>query len=387
MKKVLVTDAQTRLALYAIRSLGEKGHLVHGLVDRRFNPRLGFGTNSKYLQKLLVWDTAERPEEEQAKELAELARGYDVLLPINTLTIMLVAGHSQLFQDVGIFLPDFDKIAFIQNKANLCKHAAKLGIPIPRTYFPKNTQDLRGLIQRIQFPVYLKRCEEKEYGPRERYRLAASPEQLLAGYLDLTKKHEELILQEKIEGKIIGYFGFFDENSKEIAWFNHRRIRQYPYEGGPSSYCESHYSALATSYGRRLLQSLNWKGLAMVEFVMGESEKELKLLEVNPRLWGSTPLAINAGVDFPYIWFQKSLGLPVKKIPDYRTGIRVRFLPKDLMAIAAEVKHDGRKIKLLLSGLLDLLDPRVRDGVILMKDLKPAIGYIGRFFENKDETI
>jgi predicted ATP-grasp superfamily ATP-dependent carboligase len=209
----------------------------------------------------------------------------------------------------------------------------------------------------------------------------------MEGYQDLSAKHEKLILQEKVRGKIVGYFAFFDENSQEIAWFNHRRVRQFPIEGGPSSFCESHFDALATRYGRRLLQSLNWRGLAMVEFVEGDSDSGPKLLEVNPRLWGSTPLAVNAGVDFPYIWFQKSLGLPVNKISSYKHNIRIRFLPKDLLAVAAEVKNEDLKIKRLFSGLLDLLDPGVKDGVFRLKDLKPALGYLQKLFKSHDETI
>src|SRR3989304_2123387 len=46
-----------------------------------------------------------------------------------------------------------------------------------------------------------------------------------------------------------------------------------------------------------MLAGLGWTGLAMVEFKLAEDGA--RLMEVNGRLWGSLPLAVNSGRDFP----------------------------------------------------------------------------------------
>ena len=52
-----------------------------------------------------------------------------------------------------------------------------------------------------------------------------------------------------------------------------------------------------------LLSSLNWHGLAMVEFKYNPTTKQAWFIEINPRLWGSVHLAISAGVEFPYLHY------------------------------------------------------------------------------------
>ena len=39
----------------------------------------------------------------------------------------------------------------------------------------------------------------------------------------------------------------------------------------------------------------------MVEFKVAEDSGDFWFIEINPRLWGSLPLAVSAGVNFPKI--------------------------------------------------------------------------------------
>jgi predicted ATP-grasp superfamily ATP-dependent carboligase len=318
--------------------------------------------------------------------MAAIARGFDVLFPVTSKTIMEVAAHPELFNGVSCFIPDSEKIDFIQNKANLCRFAQELGISIPATYFPHSEEEVRALSGNIAYPIYVKLCEEQEYSPRERYRVARSAEELLDGYLLMSKRADQLILQEKVPGRNVGFFALLDENSEVIAQFCHRRIRQFPYDGGPSTYCEGYTDTQVITAGRKLLEELKWKGLAMAEFVVDETDGLPWLLEVNPRLWGSIPLALKAGIDFPLLLVKKSLGQEVEKVTPTKTRVRLRFLPLDLFAIAAKIKREKGKLKTLISCLLDLFNPTVPDGIIQLADIKPALAYFGRIFGRKKRS-
>ena len=59
--------------------------------------------------------------------------------------------------------------------------------------------------------------------------------------------------------------------------------------------------------GERLLTALNWHGVAMVEFKIDATGQHW-LMEINPRLWGSLALSIDAGVDFPLGLLQVARG-------------------------------------------------------------------------------
>jgi len=51
----------------------------------------------------------------------------------------------------------------------------------------------------------------------------------------------------------------------------------------------------------RVFNEIGWHGLAMAEFKVSPSTGQYWFIEVNPRLWGSLPLAVASGVEFPYL--------------------------------------------------------------------------------------
>ena len=63
----------------------------------------------------------------------------------------------------------------------------------------------------------------------------------------------------------------------------HRRVREYPITGGPSTCCESFYDAALIDRAYRLLHSFGFTGMAMVEF------KGDCVLEVNPGSGAASP--------------------------------------------------------------------------------------------------
>jgi len=57
--------------------------------------------------------------------------------------------------------------------------------------------------------------------------------------------------------------------------------------GGPSTVAESIYDEELKRQGLLLLEALNWHGVAMVEFKKDSRDNEFKLMEINPKFWGS----------------------------------------------------------------------------------------------------
>lgn len=375
--KVLVTDSHTRTALYVIRSIGRRGIDVSAHVERRFDNLMSFGCKSRYVKEKVVTSTHPRFEEEYIQELSQIAKNYDVIIPIKTETIMAVAKNIHLFKEVNCFTPDYELIKFVQNKSNIYNHADKMGIPIPITYCPQSLEDIEKISKKIRYPVYIKLCEEGDFSPKERYKIANDAQQLIKFYSEMHIRFPFPIIQEKINGVVMGLFALFDKDSKPITYFSHRRVRQYPFKGGPSSCCESYKDPQVISLGLNLLSSLKWQGLAMVEFLKDERDGVPKLMEINPRFWGSTPLAINAGVDFPYLLFQASVGRSIKQKVKFQEGVKIRFLVNDLMALVDYMIYGENRIAFSIQFLRDLLNFKIKDGIIILNDIKPILAYMG----------
>ncbi|GAG07046.1 unnamed protein product, partial [marine sediment metagenome] len=94
-----------------------------------------------------------------------------------------------------------------------------------------------------------------------------------------------------------GFFALY-QHGKPIRIFMHQRIREYPVTGGASTAARAFYNEDLKQYGLKILNFLKWNGVAMVEFKYDQKQRRFSLMEINSKFWGSTELALRAGVNF-----------------------------------------------------------------------------------------
>jgi predicted ATP-grasp superfamily ATP-dependent carboligase len=125
-----------------------------------------------------------------------------------------------------------------------------------------------------------------------------------------------------------------------VAWFVHERLREYPLSGGPSTDRRSVHDARLVELSLALLRRLGWRGIAMVEWKMGQ------LLEINPRFWGSLELAIRAGVDFPVLYARAASGDALGPPPSYPDGVRCRWvMPGEILRYLGEPRTRRERLR------------------------------------------
>ena len=66
-----------------------------------------------------------------------------------------------------------------------------------------------------------------------------------------------------------------------------------------------------------------------MEFKIDPRDGSPKLLEVNPRFWGSLQLAIEAGMDFPFLLYKMAIDGDIDSVKDYTLGVKCRWLIPD----------------------------------------------------------
>ena len=151
----------------------------------------------------------------------------------------------------------------------------------------------------------------------------------------------------------------------------HRRVREYPITGGPSTCCESFYDEKMIDEAYKLLKSFHFTGLAMVEF------KGDCILEVNPRVWGSFPMTEAAQSPIVAHYAQAAQGGQVTyTAKDYRTGVKMRFFLNDTVAALSYLK--AGRVKEGLRGLGDFFTAKEAlsakgDGKVMRAYLKKSL--------------
>jgi ATP-grasp domain-containing protein len=139
-------------------------------------------------------------------------------------------------------------------------------------------------------------------------------------------------------------------------------------------------------HATRLLAALDWTGLAMVEFRVTSTGPEL--MEINGRVWGSLPLAVRAGMDFPGRLVDLLVDGPpatsTRPATDYRVGVRARNLRLEVSWIGAVAMGRRRYPELpwpsrirAVGAALSLLDPRIGDDLLARDDIGPGLVQLG----------
>lgn len=98
-----------------------------------------------------------------------------------------------------------------------------------------------------------------------------------------------------------------------ITFYSHKRIRTYPEIGGVTVYSKSEYNQEIKTLGAQVVKELNWSGFVMIEFLFDERDGLYKLIEINPRLWGSIMLSEFCNANFLSSYVKASLGDNIKE--------------------------------------------------------------------------
>ncbi|KPJ69455.1 hypothetical protein AMJ44_03815 [candidate division WOR-1 bacterium DG_54_3] len=371
--KVIVTDASQRTALYVIRSLGRRGIDVTA-VEKDINKWVNLGFASRYVKKRVALPSVHDEPDLYREELMKICHGHDVLFPISMYSLKIVSRHIDEFRKIlHVPVVDYEKLIKANNTETLLKIATETGIPTPKTYFIKDINKVKEIALDLSYPVFIKVKEELELAPAKRNLVVASEEELLERYLELHRLQPFPLIQEYIRGEGQGYFAIFNCSSEPKVVFGHRRIREFPITGGPSTFCESHRNNKVMEYGERLLRALNWYGLAMVEFKVDEHDGLPKIMEINPRVWGSMPLAIASGVDFPYLLFKLAIEGDIQELRLFKEGVKLRFFINDVQAALSYSIKGKHKLQYLRRFVKDFFDMNVKEGILSLSDFKPGL--------------
>ena len=390
MRRILVTDSSRGSAISIIRSLGRRGYYVIAADSEARSP----GYYSRYTSEQLRYPPPSKAPEEAVATLLETARKrrVELIVPVTDEVALPLSDARERFEgSCTLALPDRRAFARTCDKLATLELAAEIGLPTPRTALVATVRESLEAAPSLGWPVVLKPRRSRIYRdgcPVERYEVSyAEDASALAAGMRRLEGRSEVLLQEYYRGEGQGV-ELLMYRGRPLAAFQHRRLREVPITGGASSFRESvSLDPVLYNYSVRFLAALEWTGLAMVEFKLGREGP--RLMEINGRVWGSLPLAVKSGMDFPLRLAELYLGHPPEadSPPDttYTLGVRSRNLDLEVLWIGSALRRTRPSQSLPLPGRRQALAVALRlfypgDGfdVLAWDDPRPGLVEIAR---------
>lgn len=320
-------------SLACIRSLGRRGIPV---IAHSRSPTAA-AARSRYCTEHHV--TTEPGVAAYRDALLELARRPDVttIVPLYETDIYVLSQNRDAFAEhIETPWKSFQGIRAAQDRVQLFETADAIGVPTPDTALLDEWDDWSE--QTVIKPRYGVTVDDDEsrYGEVQFPQPGSPPD--VDGVVD-AMGHVPIV-QEYVPGNAeFGYFALYDRG-EAVASFQHRRIRSYTYSGGASVYRKAVDVPDLETHGRALLDQLDWHGPAMVEFKRDERDGSFRLMEVNPRFWGSLPLAVVAGVDFPALYYDLATGGVETPVHEYEVGVGCHTLLGEVSYLHSVARYD-----------------------------------------------
>lgn len=286
---VAVLDGEAVKAVPVVRALGEAGIQVHLFSFERLSPAAA----SRYCYRHT------RLKRFDARTLCNILteRGIFLVMPLEDLTMAALHTDPDMWKTFTLIQADACNLERFRDKAATIRLALSRDVPVPETAIPLNIEEAETLLQKWRhFPVVIK--PRTSSGSRG-IRVAPDVSTALRDYRRVHKDYPLPLLQRFVPpgGRALGVEFLFYQG-REVLVFAHERLRQFPVNGGPSTYCRGCADSRVVAMGRRMMADLGYSGFAMVEFREDPENGTLYLMEVNPRPWGSIALPRFAGVDF-----------------------------------------------------------------------------------------
>jgi len=299
------------------------------------------------------------------------------VVPTSDSSLSIVcAGYDGLSRICAVGCPAPRIVQRVLEKSVTLEIAGRCGVPVPVSVAIETTAALEAVISKLQFPIIAKPGDKGHASVHDfKTRRFASADELHKAFSLQPRFGEGLLFQTYHAGQGVGV-ELLMHGSTPIAAFQHRRLSENPPSGGVAvvAVAESVDPRLL-DYSVRLLNALEWEGVAMVEFRHDSTTGETALMEVNGRFWGSLPLAVKAGVDFPFYAWEVGHGRMPTVRSTYRSGLRVRWTAGSLKRFAHAFTRDAERIGFGAATVQLIADfrPGTRSAMWSSRDPIPAV--------------
>lgn len=380
---ILIPDGTDSHAFYRsvlamTRTLGRQHRVYIGATNTRFY-RLQRLLKSRYCASIIPIHSPDDDVLRFVEDVNAAAARFNIglLLPYSD-QIAAACAFYQGALKLPVPQPDYTTFARAMDKQAAIDLAIEQGIPVPLTIASENLGQISAWMSAhaLTYPIIVK---PKQRGGHVGTRVARSPaelESLIATFTALgdappLRRHRQPLVQELIRGELHDCNVLYEHGTLKAMLTQVRKRQQHTPCGAATMFVTTAVDEIK-AHTKRLMDALRWHGPAQAEWIHDRKDGQYKLLEINPRFWGSVELSIEAGINFPDLAVQLLRPGTVAECFEYAVGVRLRWaFPEELLSVLDDRGYRWARLKEFLS-VRDLFDQQTHFGVDV-SDIRPDL--------------
>ena len=341
--------------------------------DNRFVARLSHAANSRLVDKRYYapspeqdWKVGKIQRENTASEEVYIQavlkicerEQIDTIFPSFDPHVYVFAKNKERFERLGVLIPipDYETVIIPVDKFRTICAAQEAGLPCPKTYLPKDEDDLRRIAQELGFPLVIKpRFTSAARGMK----IVRDLPELCEGTRLVMQGQGMPMIQEYIPGGRKPNFNLLLTKAGELkVAFCARQFRHlFRVNLNIPSARESSVVEPYVMDATKVVQNLGYWGGTNIEMKTDCRDGVSKLMEINPRLAYALWSRVALGINEPLICLKIARGEEVNPISDYPVGTLLLDPIEDLLGFGFR--------------LLDLMVYRFRIGLLKKAPVDP----------------
>jgi len=324
--KVLIAENGQHV-VESCRLMAKKGHEIYYATPfaDSINKRIFFSKSYYKIIKLTQVTSAD----EKIRELKKIYDNFscDVFFPFgyNLVTDYIEESHKEKKLNMNTPYGKYENYWNLSDKKALYKLLDKTSINLPKLY-GEISINKKINFKNLTYPVVVKKT--KGCGIKNNVKIATNENKIV----DITKhskglrnNFEEYIIQQYIPGTIYDVGGFSIDG--DIYYHvPQRRTITYPIGGGVAAVNDVYNDPKLIKLATIIIKKAEWTGPFQVEFRYNPKDKKYYLLEVNAKMWGSTPLSLKANPNLLDIALNVAIDKKVKKSLNFKNNLRYRWI-------------------------------------------------------------
>lgn len=298
---LLLTNASSRTSYAALKNLTKYG-IKTFVSDTSI---YGMSQFSRYSSGYAKYSSFYKDENIFLNEIKNIIEKNNIslIIPSHNETEIFAKNRKNFSKESMRLIPKFSHVELFNNKKLSYEYVEKLGIRTPKRVVYESPDEIAEKLKKIGIKKTVVKLltgnsSKGVFYANNEIETENLVKELIEKFNLQANRYPQI--EEKIYGKGYGCSVLYWEG-EQIANSTHKRLREKIATGGTSTLRQIVKNEKIEEVTKKIFDSIEYHGLAMCEFKYDEVNDMLWFIEVNPRMWGSIPVAIDSGVEYPYL--------------------------------------------------------------------------------------